>query len=772
MNVQTKHNCSSKNGQANALCTNTIGGFQCTCTQGWQGDGFYCNDINECANGSVCGDNQFCINTVGNYSCSCLEGFTSTGPSNEDCKDVDECILALDDCDMFATCINTKGSFTCECMPGFEDEGMICTKYQCGNETNNVTRSSDKNGTVSLQQVCSCIGQYINTGQTCTDIDECERGSFICPSFAPVCQNLIGGYECKCDAVDNSSCDAVNPCDSANNTCNENMTCISIGIDHYCVCPEGYTENQNGTACIDVNECDNLQFYGSCDSNADCVNVDGSYDCKCHHGFFQSGDACFEIDECKGMITQTVEGQLEECRAGVCASTQTCVYYNSSIVEGKAVNSTFICACEASDNRKIDCVETITEVVQTEDNVTTVISIPWYSVVNVSSHTIPTYQSTFTHNCTDKAMCKNLAGSYECICLHGYKSDDGGWSCHDIDECLENNTCHPNAICLNKKGSFDCKCKPRFAGDGPTNCSDIDECSFVNCTKNSFCRNIVGGYVCDCLDGFHKNGIVCEDVDECSKNTLNECHPRSSCYNYIGGYNCTCFTGYYGDGFRCSDVNECRESSIFCGDHASCYNTLGSYKCTCDPGWTGDGQNCTNIDECALGLHMCIENSYCTDNEGSYTCSCHRGWKRQWFEPYGRCSMCDPNTFCSGHGQCLRNGSCDCLSHYSGRNCSVCNPNVRCSGHGVCDFNGTCHCAYGWTRRPLDCSICFPAELCSGHGLCNDNLLTYKEQPCFCDDRYFGYNCSTGKYRYFPVLYFIAGCICITNTLHEIMKMK
>ena len=764
------HNCSSQNGQANALCTNTIGSFQCTCTQGWQGDGFYCNDINECANGSVCGDNQFCINTVGNYSCSCLEGFTSTGPSNEDCKDVDECVLGLDDCDMFATCINTKGSFTCECMPGFEDKGRICTKYQCGDETNNVTRSTEKNGTIALQQVCSCIGQYINTGRTCTDIDECERGSFVCPSFAPVCQNLIGGYECKCDAVDNSSCDAVNPCDSANNTCKENMSCISIGMDHYCVCPEGYTENQNGTACIDVNECDSLQFYGSCDSNADCVNVDGSYDCKCHHGFFQSGDACFEVDECKGMITQTVEGQLEECRAGVCASTQTCVYYNSSIAEGKAVNFTFICACDESDNRKIDCVETITEVVQTGDNVTTVISIPWYSVVNGSSHTIPTYQSTFMHNCTDKAMCKNLAGSYQCICLHGYKIDDGGWSCHDIDECLENNTCHPNATCLNKEGSFDCKCKPGFAGDGPTNCSDIDECSFVNCTKNSFCRNIVGGYVCDCLDGFHKNGSVCEDVDECSKNTLNECHPRSSCYNYIGGYNCSCFTGYYGDGFRCSDVNECRESSILCGDHASCYNTLGSYKCTCDPGWTGDGQNCTNIDECALGLHMCIENSYCTDNEGSYTCSCHRGWKRQWFEPYGRCSMCDANTFCSGHGQCLRNGLCDCLSHYSGRNCSVCNPNVRCSGHGFCDFNGTCHCEYGWTRRPLDCSICFSAELCSGHGLCNDNLLTYKEQPCFCDDRYFGYNCSTGKYRYFPVLYFTAGCICISICIYVIFS--
>ena len=744
--VEEIHNCSTFNGQANAVCTNTLGGFLCTCQRGWQGDGFYCSDIDECVNSSVCRINQLCRNSAGNYSCYCKEGWTFSDPSNIECHDVDECVLGLDDCDTFASCVNTDGSFTCECMQGFEDKGRICTKYHCRNQTDNETRSNDGNITVTDDELCTCIGEYLNTGRTCTDIDECMWDSFNCPSSAPVCQNLMGGYECSCDAVDNSSCDAVSPCDSSNKTCNDNMTCIAVGIEHYCVCSEGYTEDQNGTVCIDINECINLEFYGSCDVNAECINVQGGFECMCRPGFLQSGDTCFEIDECEGTVTNTVEGRLQECHAGACASTQTCALYNVSNDGRKAGNTSLICACEEDDNKNIDCVEAIVTVIQSGVNVSTLISVPWNLTVNEASSSNTNNQAMFVHNCSDRAVCSNTAGSYKCVCLEGFQSNDAGWTCYDIDECLANDTCHPNATCSNTEGSFYCTCKSGFVGNGINNCSDIDECSLVNCSQNSVCVNTVGDYFCACRDGFRRNETSqCEDVDECFNSSLNACHPRASCHNFLGGYNCSCMNGYHGDGFKCSDINECMDSSILCGEHASCYNTLGSYKCACNPGWTGDGQNCTNIDECALGQHVCIENSYCTDNQGSYMCSCHKGWKRQWFEPYGRCSRCDSTTFCSGHGQCLRNGTCDCLSYYSGANCSVCNAEVRCSGHGVCDFDGTCYCENGWTRQPLDCSVCLPDELCSGHGTCNYDLKTYKNTSCLCDDNYFSRNCSKGR---------------------------
>ena len=34
-----------------AFCTNTIGGYNCTCNEGYEGDGFNCTDIDECLEG-------------------------------------------------------------------------------------------------------------------------------------------------------------------------------------------------------------------------------------------------------------------------------------------------------------------------------------------------------------------------------------------------------------------------------------------------------------------------------------------------------------------------------------------------------------------------------------------------------------------------------------------------------------------------------------------------------------------------------------------------
>jgi len=204
------------------------------------------------------------------------------------------------------------------------------------------------------------------------------------------------------------------------------MTCIAVGIEHYCVCPKGYTEDHNDTACIDVNECINPRLYGSCDANADCVNLNGGFECKCRSGFFQSEEACFEIDECEGTVKQTLEGRLEECKVGVCSFVETCVYRNVSN-NGSSVNeSTLVCACEEGDNLKLNCIEAFVDVIEAGKNFTTVISIPWYVAVNASINATTNNQTKYVHNCTEEAICKNTEGKYECICLEGFESSNGG----------------------------------------------------------------------------------------------------------------------------------------------------------------------------------------------------------------------------------------------------------------------------------------------------------------------------------------------------------
>ncbi|XP_020623992.1 von Willebrand factor C and EGF domain-containing protein-like [Orbicella faveolata] len=84
MNLEDVDECITDNHDCdvNANCTNTVSGHNCSCKEGFTGDGRSCSDIDECKEGSHdCGVNAICINTVGGHNCSCKEGFAGDGRS-------------------------------------------------------------------------------------------------------------------------------------------------------------------------------------------------------------------------------------------------------------------------------------------------------------------------------------------------------------------------------------------------------------------------------------------------------------------------------------------------------------------------------------------------------------------------------------------------------------------------------------------------------------------------------------------------------------------
>ena len=79
------------NCHKNATCSNNVGSFKCVCDAGFHGNGTNCYDIDECVQnfshdnqGSFnasngCHTNAFCSNLIGSYECSCENGYYGDG---------------------------------------------------------------------------------------------------------------------------------------------------------------------------------------------------------------------------------------------------------------------------------------------------------------------------------------------------------------------------------------------------------------------------------------------------------------------------------------------------------------------------------------------------------------------------------------------------------------------------------------------------------------------------------------------------------------------
>ena len=87
---------------------------------------FNYTDTDECASSSAntCSSNAICTNTIGSYFCTCKSGFNGNGVT---CTDLNECTLGTHNCNSNAGCTNTVGSFTCSCKSGYVGNGVSCT---------------------------------------------------------------------------------------------------------------------------------------------------------------------------------------------------------------------------------------------------------------------------------------------------------------------------------------------------------------------------------------------------------------------------------------------------------------------------------------------------------------------------------------------------------------------------------------------------------------------------------------------------------------------
>lgn len=699
--------------ESSTACSNYEGGYDCVnlCDPAQPDD--------QCAD-----DLQSCItfeDSAGNekHGCACMAGYAGV----DECTDINECKLALDNCDH--TCSNQRGDFVCVCDANFilEPDGFTCTDYnECTGENggHTCTAANAHCENVPGDYDCVCDAGYAGNGfVACRDVNECQRDGNdenIC-GHPELCVNSDGGYTCSCrDGFElqagGRQCVDVDECSAANGGCDQ--TCTNSEGGYACACAAGYTLLGDGATCDDVDECST----GNAGCDHECTNAAGSFACVCREGFLlgESG-SCTDYNECDG------EGGGNACSEfAACANTagaHVCTCFSGYLdADGTGTVCEEINECE-DDGANVD-----------EGGSGEVIAS-----LNICEQT-----------------CTNTAGGFECSCAKGYVLDvaGGGFACDNLDECSSKdlNACSSEAACtdrvpLEDGAPYSCSCNPGYEGTG-FECTDVNECDAgVNgnitnaaCGNNTMCTNTVGDYNCKCIDGFsdisadgaNKAGTVCEDFDECADSNTNTCGANTVCANNAGGFECFCKSGYAhagdadadadaeeGGQFTCDDVDECLDET-FCSFDASCENSEGGYECgSCNLGFSGTGgTGCELITACDEGSSPCVHGT-CTPgcNAGvhpfgcavvlvsnsseaaavDYTCNCDgSGYAGQFCEvERDECaegSPCAANAICT---DTVGSYTCDCGDGFFGDGKVFCGDVDEClSGSANCDANASC----------------------------------------------------------------------------------
>jgi len=751
--------CATAPCQNGGSCLNSVGevdGWSCECALGPTGDsnawvGRDCSeDVDECANNAHdCDVSAECINTPGGFECVCHKHWEPTDPCGDDhrgrtivmrpegadltvapysecaldtqgtayssgCYDVDDC--ASEPCKNGGTC---DGSGRPGCQIGAED--VAC-------------------------YVCSCTIGW--TGENCErDENECvdsELGERIATlpavcraAESSTCTNTDGSYECRCNlgwTGDGMTCVDADDCEF--DPCNHGGTCNDCGtLCFVCDCVSGW----RGTTCAtDWNEC--VMGIHQCNDEALCLNNPGSYDCRCGTGWEGNGvgaswvehrtwtvgtedyssdtqHGCKDIDDCQSKLYDfDVEGDVAgkwkdgPCQFGTC--------------ENK-LNGHYVCTCSAGYTDS-NCDFNINEC----DSRTGSHDCDRIAATCTDISPGPEDEKGWTCRCNDGYFgdgvscldvddCSAGSSSGE-TCAHGFCTDlgassfrctcDNGWKdrlCdQDVNECSDyTHECPRNADCSNTQGSYTCECSDGFAGDGNTDCRDVNDCASYPCANGECTDGGVRLYSCVCSSGWMDYN--CDfDIDECTTGSHN-CHPMAKCVNLPGTFMCRCFSGMSGDGVNeCNDMNDC-EPDPCDPEHGTCED-LGPdhFTCNCDDGWGCNAFNdCKNdCDECDEGSHSCDANADCTNNPGSYDCECRNPIEDNgggYYDIAGaRQGECLPCTICEvGYrvlGTCIHSDR-DCenidecaIPHPSEEN--ACDLNARCDDT---DGSYTCECNQG-----------------------------------------------------------------------------
>uniref|UniRef100_A0A182M1U8 EGF-like domain-containing protein n=1 Tax=Anopheles culicifacies TaxID=139723 RepID=A0A182M1U8_9DIPT len=763
-----------------AECISITGGVSyCACPKGFRtlANG-HCEDIDECGEGQqVCGYDAICLNTIGGFECKCPLGY-SGDPYHGLCTLAQKRCAADRECGANERCVQPG---ECVCPPPYYMDAYDgnrckspCERFPCG---------MNARCTPSDPPQCMCeVGFKGDPLTGCIDEDECANSPC---AYGAQCVNQRGGYKCVCppgmvgdaykggcileqgsvksqcrrneDCADTLACErgtCVSPCASL--LCGTNAFCEPEKHAAWCRCRAGFVEGPSGDC---VSQCEGYM----CGQGAMCIVSNTGPTCKCPPGEMGNpfpGGSC-TTDQCSTSRPCAdpqvcINGRCKhKCDGVVCGVGATC-----DVASGKCIcepyfvgNPELICmppvsspACEPSCGQNAHCEYGVIQNVCVCNPGT---SGNPYGLCEPQQRNMCSRM-----RCGTNAECRESLTSAECICPGGY-SGNPYVACRDVDECSAPGVCGEGAICINSAGSYDCRCRPGYGGNPFVMCSAIEKTVCDN-PRQCQCRKNV-----QCPPGYSCQRGICRNL--CAKTN---CGPRAAC----DSGRCICPPGYAGNATdlktgcvlegQCDSDADCESSKICfqtskglrrcvdacskvqCGPNALCVSNDHRSTCICAPSYVGNPGDltvgcqqeaklvaeCKSDGDCKTGhvctvtengLHACVNpcnavecgvHEACTVNEVNQpVCHCQNGYR---WNPVSSSCVKPSIPDCTTDADCHQVAACRPDAVGVLKCIAVCTE-FTCPPNSVCvssNHQGSCQCLPGYTGNPNDRNGCRPEQ--------------------------------------------------------------
>ncbi|XP_022068333.2 stabilin-2 isoform X1 [Acanthochromis polyacanthus] len=248
-------------------------------------------------------------------------------------------------------------------------------------------------------------------------------------------------------------------------------------------------------------------------------------------------------------------------------------------------------------------------------------------------------------SCSGHGQClEGIEGNGTCICEANFR----GSRCQ---YCSSPNKYGPNCDrtcpcihgqCENRPDSDGrCKpdsCLPRFTGRFCERSTAF--CGIVSrfCHAHAECLLDQGFFSCVCKPGFQGDGITCVEADPCAPPLRGGCSVNAKCIKTgPGKHTCQCLTGWKPDGDECQPINNCNGPNRGgCHDNATCiYVGPGQSDCSCKSGYKGDGHDCEAVNQCVTENGGCHYLASCRFLNSQWKCVCEDEYVGDGWTCYG-----------------------------------------------------------------------------------------------------------------------------------------